>query len=202
MIRRIIIGISFILSLAVIAFLVAVAMKSNSYSVERSTTIKAAPDVIFPLVNDFQEWDEWSPFKDLDPKAKVTISKPSAGKGAKMEWDGNDQVGAGTMLILKSEPHERVLMEQSFTRPKQGACDVVFTFAPAGNETKVTWQFNGNYGGFAEKAICLVMNLDAMLGPKMEEGLASLKNVAEEPKKAVPEKKKDVEKEPVAAAKE
>ena len=179
MIRHLIIGITLVLAIAMAGFLIRVSMLPNSYSIERSTTIKATPETIFPLVNDFQKWEQWSPFKEDDPQAKVTISEPSAGEGAKMTWDGNDQVAQGEMVVRKSEPGELVLMEQSFSRPQQAVCDVVFTFVPAGSETKVTWQFKGNYDSFVTKAMCYVMNMEKMLGPKLEEGLAGMKRVAE-----------------------
>jgi uncharacterized protein YndB with AHSA1/START domain len=187
MIRRIIIGITFVLALAVVGFVIRVSLLPNSYTIERSTTIKATPETIFPLVNDFQKWDKWSPFVELDPQAKVTISEPSAGKGAKMTWDGNDQVGAGEMLVRKSEPNELVLMEQSFSRPQQAACDVVFTFVPTASETKVTWQFNGNYDSFVTKAMCYVMDMEKMLGPKLEQGLAGIKREAEKGERSTKE---------------
>jgi hypothetical protein len=186
MVKRILLGITIVIVLLVSGFVIVVSQQPNSYAVERSTTIKATPEAIFPLVNDFHGWSTWTPFHDLDPKATYTISEPSSGKGAIMTWDGNDKVGAGAMVIVDSKPHEVVLMEQSFTRPQQGKCDVIFSFIPVESETKVTWQFKGEYGNFLEKAMCMVMNLDAMLGPKMEQGLRLMKTVAEEPIKDSP----------------
>jgi len=178
-IKRILIGGASVMLLVVIVFLIVVSLQPNSYSVERSQTIKAKPETVFPLVNDFQLWDKWSPCFELDPQAKITISEPSGGKGARIEWDGNSSVGAGKMIVTDSQPHERVLMEQSFTRPFQDKCNVIFLLEPSGGETKITWRFQGDHGGFFEKAMCTVMNMDRMLGPMLEKGLVRLKTEAE-----------------------
>jgi len=45
-----------VLALAVAGVLAFAATKPDSFSVQRSTSIKAPPEKIFPLINDFQSW--------------------------------------------------------------------------------------------------------------------------------------------------
>ena len=54
---------------------------------------------VFAKVNNLQRWNSWSPWAALDPNAKTTFEGPRAGKGAIMRWDGNNQVGAGSMTV-------------------------------------------------------------------------------------------------------
>jgi hypothetical protein len=179
MIKKILLGLLIAVVLVVVIFVAVVSMQPDTFALERSTTIKAEPERVFPLVNDFQAWKEWGDWTKDDPNAKVTFSEPAAGKGATMSFDGNDKVGAGTMTILESKPDEMVLLEQAFVRPMEGKCEMKFLLTPASGETKLTWRMDGKYNNFLEKAMCTIMSLDAMVGPKFEEGLAGIKRVAE-----------------------
>ena len=138
----------------------------------------APPSRVFAQVNDLQAWDDWSPWRELDPNAKKAISTPSAGKGATFAWAGNDKIGEGSLTILDSRPHELVDVEQVFIRPFAGKARMTFTFAPAGDGTKVTWRLNG-INDFIGKAVCLFMDMDAMLGKDFDRGLANMKVVVE-----------------------
>src|SRR5688572_1320615 len=94
------IAIVIVIALAVVLALAA--MKPDSFRVERSATIKAPPEKIFPLIDDFHRWDAWSPWEKRDPAMKRTHSGAPAGKGAVYAWDGNKDVGKGRMEILES----------------------------------------------------------------------------------------------------
>ena len=50
--------------------------------VGRSTTIKAPPEKIFAVLNDFHRWTEWSPREKLDPQMKRTLGGAASGRGA------------------------------------------------------------------------------------------------------------------------
>jgi uncharacterized protein YndB with AHSA1/START domain len=160
-----------------------VAMQPNEYSIERSTVIAAPPDAIFPHVNDLEQWSDWSPWKELDPDAKMVISTPSAGTGANFAWSGNDKVGEGTLTILESQPPERIEVEQVFARPMVGSARMIFSFTPEADGTQVTWRMQGE-NGFLGKAMCLFMSMEKMIGPDFERGLASIKRVVEAEKTA------------------
>jgi hypothetical protein len=55
---------------------------------------------------------------------------------------------------------------------------VVFTLAPTGVGTSVTWRLEGN-NGFVGKFFSLFMDMDTMMGGEFEKGLAELKRLAE-----------------------
>ena len=62
--------------------------KPDSFAVERSTVIKAPPEKVFALINDFHHWDQWSPWAKLDTTTmKVTYTGPASGPGAVYEKD-------------------------------------------------------------------------------------------------------------------
>ena len=67
------------IGLAVIVLLILAEMQPATYHVERTTTIAAAPEKIHPLVDDFHNWQQWSPWANLDPNMKVSYSGASIG---------------------------------------------------------------------------------------------------------------------------
>jgi uncharacterized protein YndB with AHSA1/START domain len=172
-----------IISLAVVAvvggFLVYAATRPDSFRVERTATINAPPERIFPLINDFQRWGAWSPFEKKDPGMKRTMSGVPSGKGAVYEWDGNKEIGQGRMEIVESVPPSRVTLTLDFTRPFEAHNIVDFTLEPRGNSTQVTWAIHGP-SPFISKVMGIVFNVDKMIGKDFEAGLAALKTVSEQ----------------------
>ena len=172
-----------IISLAVVAvvggFLVYAATRPDSFRVERTVTINAPPERIFPLVNDFQRWGAWSPFEKKDPGMKRTMSGVSSGEGAVYEWDGNKEIGQGRMEIVESVPPSRITLTLDFTRPFKAHNIVDFTLEPRGNSTQVTWAIHGP-SPFISKVMGIVLNMDKMIGKDFEAGLAALKTVSEQ----------------------
>src|SRR5690242_10577424 len=84
------------------------ATKPDTFRVERSATIKAPPEKIFAMLNDFQRWETWSPWEKKDPAMQRTFSVVSGGKGAVYSWEGNKEVGQGRMEIIDSVPPFRL----------------------------------------------------------------------------------------------
>ena len=164
---------------ALILLLVAVvSMRPAEFRVSRSATMAATPGTVFAQVNDFHNWDEWSPWAKLDPGAKNSFDGPAAGVGAVFAWDGNKHVGAGRMTITDSVPDSLIRINLEFFRPMKATNLTEFTFAPAGDQTEVTWTMTGR-NGFVGKFFCLLMNLDKMVGKDFDKGLASVKGIVE-----------------------
>lgn len=117
------------------AFCVLVATRPTDFRVVRSTTVPAAPDAVFPHINDLKKWQEWSPWAKIDPNCKVAFEGPVAGVGAKFSWAGNNDVGVGSMTITESKSPESVRIKLAFLKPMEGDSDVVFTLKPEGSGT-------------------------------------------------------------------
>lgn len=164
---------------ALVAILVIViATRPADFRVSRSTVIKADPVVVFAQVNDFQNWDAWSPWAKLDPNAKATFEGAESGQGAIFKWAGNDEVGEGKQEIVESKSPEFVRIKIDFIKPFPASNDVEFTFKAEGADTLVTWNMSGK-NNFMAKAVSLFIDCDKMVGAYFEKGLASLKTVAE-----------------------
>lgn len=167
------------LAAILLVFVIVVALMPSDFRIARSTTIAAPPEAVFPLVNDFHNWETWSPWAKLDPAAKNTFEGPASGKGAAFSWSGNDQVGVGRMTIIESKPSELILIKLDFVKPFESTANTEYTFKPDGKQnTVVNWTMTGK-NNFVGRAICLFMNMDKEVGGSFEKGLASMKAVAE-----------------------
>jgi hypothetical protein len=62
------------------------ASQPDTFTVSRTATINAAPEKIFPFLNDFNMWGRWSPYEKLDPAMRRAIAGASSGVGAAYAW--------------------------------------------------------------------------------------------------------------------
>ncbi|HZY11398.1 MAG TPA: SRPBCC family protein [Beijerinckiaceae bacterium] len=166
--------------LAGVAALAYASTKPDDFRVQRMTEIDAPPDTIFPLLDDFQRWPEWSPWEGKDPAMKRTYVGAPAGQGAAYAWRGNRKVGAGRMEIIETSPPLRLLIDLHFLKPFEARHKAEFHLEPAGTGTRVTWAMQGRAHPMM-KTLGLFMNMDRMVGRDFETGLANLKRVSEEP---------------------
>ena len=158
--------------------LIVVATRPADFTVQRSAVIAAPAATVHALVNDFHRWADWSPWDKMDPAMKKTIEGPPSGPGAKYAWSGNDKVGEGRMTIVDSRPGASVEIKLEFLKPFAATNQTIFTFQPEGTGTRVQWTMNG-HNDFMGKAFTLFMDMDGMVGPDFEKGLASMKGLAE-----------------------
>ncbi len=174
MLKRILIA----LAVIVILFVIIVALQPGEYRVVRTASISSIPPAVFTQVNDFHNWDAWSPWAKLDPAARNDFTGPSAGTGAIFTWAGTNKVGEGRMTLTESHPSDLIRIKLEFIKPFASTCGTEFTFKPEGRQTVVTWSMSGR-NNFIAEAFCLFMNMDKTVGGDFEKGLANLKAVAE-----------------------
>ena len=174
-----ILGIVFAIVVVGIAGVLAfAATKPDVFRVQRAVSIKAPPEKIFPLIDDFHDWVAWSPYEKIDPALQRSYSGPQSGKGAVYEWQGNNKVGKGRMEITQSSPSSKIVIALHFMKPFEARNTAEFTMVPEGDATSVTWAMHGS-SPFMAKVMCIFMSMDNMVGKQFEEGLANLKTVAE-----------------------
>lgn len=159
------------------AILVYAATRPDILHVERTIDIKAPPQKIFALINDFRLWDAWTPY-NKDPAMKKTYSGSASGKGAMYAWEGNKEVGRGEITITDTTPPKEIVMALHMIQPFEGRNHVVFSLDTKGDATTVTWMLEDKHTYFM-KVMSLFLNLDRMIGGDFETGLARLKAVAE-----------------------
>lgn len=170
--------IAIVVVVAVAGVLLFAATRPDTFRVERTTRIKAPPEKIFPLINDLRRFNTWNPYEKKDPNMKGSYSGAASGKGAMYVFDGNQDVGKGSVEITDSTPPFKVSMQLHMIEPMEARNNVEFIIEPGGDTTRVTWAMHGPVSYFG-KIIHLLFNMDRMVGRDFEDGLASLKAVAE-----------------------
>jgi len=167
-----------VIAAIVAAILVFAATKPDTFRVQRRASIKAPPEKIFALINDFNRWNAWSPWEKKDPSMKRSFGAVAVGKGASYAWEGNKEVGQGKMEITDSEPASKISIKLDFLKPFEAHNMVDFTLEPQGGATLVTWSMQGP-APYAAKIMHVFFDMDSMVGKDFDEGLANLKAIAE-----------------------
>jgi hypothetical protein len=167
-----------VVAVVAVLFVIVVALRPAEFRVARSAVMSAPPAVVFAQVNDFHNWEAWSPWAKLDPAARNSFEGPAAGTGAIFRWAGNKNVGEGSMTITESRPGELIRIKLDFLKPFAATCTTEFAFKPEGNQTAVSWSMTGK-NNFMSKAMGLFMNCEKMVGGQYEKGLAAMKSIVE-----------------------
>ena len=146
----------------------------STMHVERSIVVDAAPEDIYPLISDFERgWSRWNPFVDED--MEVTYAGSESGVGAQQRWVYDD--GDGTMTITEADPargveFDLVMMQESFRIEGSLLCE------RTQGGTKLTWTDEMDIGGNPYSRY-MALVIGASIGDHFEEGLATIKQVAE-----------------------
>lgn len=178
MLKTIAVVVAVVLVVGVAAILALAATKPDTFRVERATSIKAPPEKIFALLDDFHRYQSWSPYEKLDPAMKRTYSGAGNGKGAVYAWESDGKAGVGRMEIAEASSPSKVTINLDFVKPFEARNVVEFTLEPRGQSTDVTWAMRGS-SPFLAKVMHVFFNMDRMVGEDFETGLANLKALAE-----------------------
>ena len=162
---------------AVIVFLVYSATRPDTFRVERTVSIKASPEKIYALINDFHKWTLWSPYEKMETEMERTYSGAAKGNGAVYEWLG-EKTGSGRMEITETVPARNIVIKLDFTKPMQAHNTAEFILMGTGDVTEVTWAMYGPQP-YMMKVMHIFFNMDKMVGKDFESGLMNLKIEAE-----------------------
>jgi uncharacterized protein YndB with AHSA1/START domain len=166
-----------VIAIIIALVLIVAANRPDAFRIERRINIKATPEQLFPLINDFHRWKSWSPWEKMDPAMNRTYSGKPSGVGAIYEWVGNKKVGQGRMEIAEASENTRLFILLEFIKPFAAKNTAEFTFQQQGDETLIVWAMEGKQPLMA-KVMCLFMDMDKMVGKDFEEGLQNLQRVA------------------------
>ncbi|MEO8759902.1 MAG: SRPBCC family protein [Bacteroidia bacterium] len=161
-----------------IIYLILCFIGPKKIQVERSILINASPEIIKPKLTDFKFFkEEWSPLTEKDTAMKTTFTGETGMPGSKFTWEGNKEVGSGSMELIAING-DSVLQKVIFTAPRSGGGDVYLLTTPSGNATTVSWGMRFNVG-FVSRGLMLFMNMDKIIGNDYDKGLAKFKEVIE-----------------------
>lgn len=174
MIRKIALGFVVLVG----AFLGYVALQPSDYVISREVTIRAPAEKVFPYLNNAKLAANWSPWSELDPKAKMSFSGPDEGVGSRTSWADGEKLGTGSATIIESVANQSVRIKLEYAKPFEMTQDAAYSIKSSGGETKVVWSVQGK-NTFMGRVMCAFGNMDKMVGGIFEKGLLNLKNLVE-----------------------
>lgn len=169
--RRIVFLLLFlIICLVVISFFL-----PKQVDIERSLVVNAPQSTVFNQVNNLKNWEQWSPWKQMDPTMEITYEGNPSGVGAQYNWVG-EKSGNGYLQIKESVPNKSIKTYLNFG--SQGDGNSTWTFEPQGNQTKATWQFSTDLG-YSPISRWRGLFIDRFLGSSFQDGLENIQKVIE-----------------------
>jgi len=167
--------------LAIIAVvLIAAFFVKSEYAVEREVTINKPKTEVFEYVKYLKNQNNYSVWAKMDPDMKKEYLGTDGTVGFISSWDSdNEDVGRGEQEIVKIDAGKRIDYELRFYEPYE-TTDYAYMATEAINKngTVVTWGFYGKMD-YPMNLMFLIYDMDEMIGPDLEEGLQSLKEILE-----------------------
>ncbi len=140
----------FLFLILVIAGAIYIATKESDYHIEETLLIDAPKEVVFDEVNDFKNWEDWSPWTSETDKAIINYTEKTKGEGAEFSWK-NDQTNHGNIKTLQAIPYSSLDMQTEFELQfGETNSDMYWNFDETEDSTKITWGIQGKQS-FMEK---------------------------------------------------
>ncbi|WP_066097458.1 SRPBCC family protein [Xanthomonas massiliensis] len=169
------IALGIVVGLAILIGLVLPDERHLSESVETNRKMT----IVYDTVNSFHRFKDWNPIALRDPKVKLKLSGPDAGKGARLDYSSTERsIGDGSWTITSSEPDKSVVI--AVDSPSNGHDKTVtFTLEPTGKnnrnvkitqeyDVKYGWNLLGRYAG---------LYVGSQVGDDLKLGIARLANI-------------------------
>ena len=165
-----------IIGIIIAVLLISLVMPSK-YMVEKTAIIKSPAARIMDYVANLHQYASWNPWQQMDPNAKKIISGTPKTPGHKYEWEGK-KTGIGS-LTLSNIDNRHINFDIEFIKPWKASAKDNWLLEPwgDGNETKVTWQNNGELPWPMGRLMSPMINKN--LNHQFEVGLGNLKKVCE-----------------------
>ena len=170
---------SLLIALAVIIAIAGVGIYflPNSYSLTNTIEIDRPASVVYGQVADFSKWSAWSPWKEMEPTAKITVEGTAGTEGHKMSWEG-EKVGEGSMTLVATAENESLVCSDVFVKPMVSTAKDYWRFeSDSSGKTKVTWVTAGGLKFPFGRLFGLAV--DKMVGSNERHGLENLKKICE-----------------------
>lgn len=155
---KILLRILFVLLFIVLGIMLAGLFLPNKHQIVVKKQIDVPRKIVFGLVNDFSQWNSWSPWMQNDSLMEVSIDNPPSGKNAEMEWKSTIY-GNCKATITHSVLPESVAVNFDFgTKSKTIS---MWYFEPTDEGTLLNWTLNLTHLNLWERYF-LLFNKDKM----------------------------------------
>jgi hypothetical protein len=142
----------------------------SKYDVSRSVNINGSKKAAFSLVNDFKNWEKWSPWLAKDSTMTFKYSDDTEGEGASYSWT-SEEMGNGNQQIARVSGMDTINTVINFEGRDASKGYWYFTEKEEGR-IQVTWGIRGKLGFFSR---VFGLFMDGMVGNDFEAGLSEIK---------------------------
>jgi len=136
---KIIILVLVILFSAILGFTL---LAPKDYKVEKSITIGAPYGLVYEQTIHWPNFQEWSPWSEMDPDMELNYEGEFGQVGSKYTWKGNKDAGSGSQEIVAAS-HERVDIDLHFMEPFESHAKTYYLFNLQGDSVTVSWGMTG-----------------------------------------------------------
>ncbi len=172
-------GIGITLLTIIVLYIILGFVGPSHYKVERELLIDAPPSKVWAQVSNFNEWNNWSPWKEKDPTMENTIEGNPATIGHSNSWVGNPETsGKGSMTFTSVSENENLTYDLSFTEPWEMQSKGGFTLTNKEGKTLINWHDEGDISFMQRPMMLLFIDLDQMMGPDFERGLKRIEELS------------------------
>ncbi len=137
--------------------------------IEREAIIHAEPAKLYVLASSNKGFQEFNPYKDVDPDLKIELFGPEVGVGSGFSFKGKD--GQGTQTISALEVNKAVTMQIDLGA--KGKPIQTFNFHKIPSGTRVVWGLDADFGNNPIGRV-IGLFMDKMMGETFERGLKNL----------------------------
>lgn len=149
--------------------------------IERSISISAEPEDIFPYINDLEEMNDWSPWFALDKDATYYYDGPERGKGQIAIWESSiAHIANGQQEIIASQSPDFV---KTTLFANNQILDVTYAIyedeGEALGQSVVILRTENDLGGFPYLQRIMIHFRKARIYGPYDEALLRLKHITE-----------------------
>lgn len=142
----------------------------------RSTVAQAPAEVVYGRMSDIQRIASWAPWQGLDSTAVTRTEGPDR-IGGRYSWESRS-LGQGSQAITGLEPHKKVGLDLAYVRPIHANGTADLEIEAMGDSSRILWHFDAK-NHWSARILNLFIDLEAMMGPVLERGLADLRTLSE-----------------------
>lgn len=154
----------------------------TEYNLKRTILVNAEKEKVKNYMGNFDNFQEWSPWAEMDDDMEVEISGKPGTVGSKYEWEGNEDVGEGVMTITDVS-NDTVKIQLVFEEPFESESPTYYAFKDIDGKTEVTWYMEGEMA-YPWNIMGLFFSMEDAIGKDFEKGLEKLKTAVEEQSKS------------------
>ena len=169
-----ILGIILVVILAI--YLIMCLTGPKDVDVTRSTVINASPSAVYNQVADLKNWENWSPWHEMDTTMEITYGEQTVGTGASYSWT-SENMGSGSLEIIETNEDNSLKTKLKFDN-WDGHSYGNWSFEPMGDSTKVSWGMTSDSNiPFLMRGLMITMKSN--IAKDFDAGLANLKEYVE-----------------------